>query len=144
MAFTAGKGYRVKIGTTEVSAYLSNVGMSLTKDALETTTFQDNSRDYIEGLKNATVTLSGRWDGAGSTAIDQVLYDAYNNSSLVTVVLNPYGISGATTFSTSQPGYSGSMIVTSYEPSAAFDGVAQFSATLQISGGISRLTSGTF
>lgn len=141
MAFVAGKGYKVKIGSDEVTSYLTNVSQPLTKDALETTTMGDSARDYIEGLKSATISLSGRWDGAGSTAIDAVLYTAWNNSSLVTFSLNP---TGTATFSTSAPGYTGSMIVTNYEHNAAFDGVAQFSATLQVSGAVTRATSGSF
>ena len=141
MAFTAGKGYKVKIGSDEVSSYLTNVSQPLTKDALETTTMGDSARDYIEGLKGATISLSGRWDGAGATAIDGVLATAYNNSSLVTFSLNP---TGTATFSTSAPGYTGSMIVTNYEHNAAFDGVVSFSATLQVSGAVTRATSGSF
>jgi len=140
MAFVAGKGYKVKIGSTEVSAYLTNVSQPLTKDALETTTMGDSSRDYIEGLRNATISLSGRWDGATGT-LDETLYNAYNNSSLVAFKLNPTGIA---TFTTSAPGYTGSMVVTNYEHSAAFDGVVSFSATLQVSGAVTRDTSNAF
>ena len=140
MAFVAGKGYKVKIGGTEVSAYLTNVSQPLTKDALETTTMGDSSRDYIEGLRNATISLSGRWDPATGT-LDETLYNAYNNSSLVTFSLNPTGVA---TFTTSAPGYTGSMIVTNYEPNAAFDGVVSFSATLQVSGNVTRATTGSF
>lgn len=141
MAFTAGKGYKVKIGSDDVSAYLTNVSQPLTKDALETTTMGDSARDYIEGLRNATISLSGRWDGGGATAIDGVLHTAYANSSLVTFSLNP---TGTATFSASAPGYTGSMIVTNYEHSAAFDGVVSFSATLQVSGAVTRAISGSF
>lgn len=141
MAFVAGKGYKVKIGSDEVSAYVTNVSQALTKDALETTTFGDSARDYIEGLKGATISLSGRWDGAGATAIDAVLHTAYNNSSLVTFSLNPTGVA---TFTASAPGYTGSMLVTNYEHNSAFDGVVSFSATLQVSGAVTRATSGSF
>jgi len=141
MAFVAGKGYKVKIGSDEVTSYLTNVSQPLTKDALETTTMGDSARDYIEGLKGATISLSGRWDGAGATAIDAVLHTAYNGNSLVTFSLNP---TGTATFSTSAPGYTGSMLVTNYEHNAAFDGVVSFSATLQVSGAVTRATSGSF
>lgn len=142
MAFIAGKGYKVKIGSDEVSSYLTNISQPLTKDALETTTMGDSARDYIEGLKGATISLSGRWDGAGATAIDAILATAYNNSSLVTFKLNPTNASP--NFSLTQPGYTGSMIVTNYEHNAAFDGVVSFSATLQVSGTVTRDTSGAY
>jgi len=141
MAFTAGKGYKVKIGSDDISAFLTNVSQPLTKDALETTTFGDSARDYIEGLKSATISLSGRWDGAGSTAIDAVLHNAYISGSLVTFSLNPTGVA---TFTASAPGYTGSMIVTNYEHNAAFDGVASFSAALQVSGAVTRAVAGAF
>lgn len=141
MAFVAGKGYKVKIGSDEVTSYLTNVSQPLTKDALETTTMGDSARDYIEGLKGATISLSGRWDGASATAIDQVLHAAYASSSLVTFSLNP---TGTPTFSLTAPGYTGNMIVTNYEHNAAFDGVVSFSATLQVSGAVTRATSGGF
>lgn len=142
MAFVAGKGYKVKIGSDEVSSYVTNISQPLTKDALETTTMGDSARDYIEGLKGATISLSGRWDGASSTTIDAVLANAYNNSSLVTFKLNPTGVSPD--FLPTAPGYTGSMIVTNYEHNAAFDGVVSFSATLQVSGAVTRATSGTY
>lgn len=141
MAFVAGKGYRVRIGADEVTAFLTNVSQPLTKDALETTTMGDSARDYIEGLKGATISLSGRWDGGSATAIDAVLHTAYNGSSLVTFSLNP---TGTPTFSPTAPGYTGSMLVTNYEHNAAFDGVAQFSATLQVSGAVTRAVGGSF
>lgn len=141
MAFVAGKNYKVKIGSTDVSAFLTNVSLPLTKDALETTTFGDSARDYIEGLKSGTISLSGRWDGDGASSIDAVLDAAYDNGSLVTFSLNP---TGTATFSTSAPGYTGSMVVTNYEHGTGFDGVATFSATLQVSGAVTRATSGSF
>lgn len=140
MAFVAGKGYKVKIGGTDVSAYLTNVSQPLTKDALETTTMGDSARDYIEGLRNATISLSGRWDGADNT-LDETLYNAYDNSSLVTFSLNP---TGTATFSDNAPGYTGNMRVTNYEHNAAFDGVVSFSATLQVSGAVTRATTGSY
>ena len=143
MAFIAGKGYKVKIGSTEVGTYLTNVSQPLTKDALETTTMGDASRDYIEGLRGATISLSGRWDPATGT-LDETLYNAYNNSSLVTFKLNPTGVASGANFTTSAPGYTGSMIVTNYEHNAAFDGVVSFSATLQVSSTVTRDTSGVY
>jgi len=141
MAFVAGKGYKVKIGSDDVSAYLTNISFPLTKYALETTTFGDNSRDYIEGLMSATISLSGRWDGAGSTAIDGVLHTAYDSGSLVVFKLNP---TGTATFSPSAPGYTGDMVVTNYTHDTGFDGVVTFSATLQVSGTVTRATSGSY
>jgi len=139
VAFIAGKSYKVKLGTTDVSAYITNVSLSLTKDALETTTLGDGSRDYIEGLRTGSISLSGRNDFV-SGAIDETLANAFLNSNLVTFKLNP---TGAATSTTSAPFYTGSMWVTAYEGPAAFDGVASFSATLQVSGAITRDTSGT-
>lgn len=139
MAFIAGKGYLVKVNSADVSAWLTNVSFPLTKDALETTTMGDSARDYIEGLRNATVTLSGRWDGAVND-LDSDLYTAWNSGSTVTFALNP---TGAPTSGTSNPFYTGSCHVTNYEHSAAFDGVVAFSATLQVSGAVTRNTGGT-
>lgn len=142
MAFTAGKGYKVKIDSTEVGTFLTNVSQNLTKDALETTTFQDGSRDFIEGLKGGTISLQGRWDGTAATNIDNILYTAYNNPATQPVIkLNP---TGTGTFSPTAPGYSATCIVTAYESSASFDGVVSFTATLQISGDVSRLVGGTY
>lgn len=144
MAYVAGKTYKVKIGSNEIQSFLTNVSQPLTKDALETTTMGDGSRDYIEGLKNATISLSGRFDGDGGASpigVDKVLFDAYDTGGIVAFKLNPYGVS---TFAAATPGYTGTAIVTNYEHGAAFDGVATFSATLQVTGAVTRATSGSY
>jgi predicted secreted protein len=143
MAFIAGKGYKAKINSVEVGTYLTNVGFPLTKDALETTTMGDSARDYIEGLKGATISLSGRWDPASGN-LDDTLYTAWNTNTVVAFKLNPTGVASGASFTTSAPGYTGNMWVTNYEHTAPFDGVVSFSATLQVSGTVTRDTSGTY
>ena len=141
MAFVAGKGYKLKVNSIEVGPYMTNVSFALSKDALETTTMGDNARDYIEGLKGGTINLSGRWDGDAS-ASDQTFWNMYNTGGSYTFKLNPTGVTP--NFTSNQPGYTGSMLITSYNSDTSFDGVITFTAALQISGNVTRDVSGAY
>jgi hypothetical protein len=126
MAFVAGKGARILVGVYNLGPYLQNASFSLTKDALETTTFQDGSRDYIEGLKNGTATLSGLFDPAAS-ASDVILNAVFSDTATEAVSIF-LGNDAVTT-----PGYVTDGWQGSYELGAAFDGLVTVGASIQAS-----------
>lgn len=141
MAFVAGKGARIFLGQHDLSPMLRNASVSMTKDALDTTTFQDGARDYIEGLKNGTATLSGLFDAAAASSptnagSDQILKAAFDLSSTTPVSIFPGGdVNSASVLSF---GYETDSWDGAYETGAAFDGVVTVAATIQANGGWSR------
>jgi len=134
MAFAAGKGARVILGTFDLSAFLKNASLAITKDTLDTTTFTDGSREYIEGQKAGTATLSGLFDGADDTQ-DEVVQAAFASASVTNVCVGLGGLTLGT------PVYCGRIWDAQYEPGAAFDGLVTFGASLQVDGGWERCVS---
>jgi hypothetical protein len=134
MAFVAGKGARVLLGAFDLSAYLKNAGVTLTKDTLETTTFTDSARDYIEGLKSGTATLSGLFDGADDTQDEQV-QAAFGSPSVTNALVALGGLTIGV------PGYAGRVWDSQYEQGASFDGLVTFGASLAVDGGLERAIS---
>lgn len=134
MAFAAGKGARVILNTFDLSAYLKNAGITITKDTLDTTVFTDSAREYIEGQKGGTATLSGLFDGADDTQ-DEVVQAAFASSSVQNVCIGLGGLTVGT------PVYCARIWDAQYEQGAAFDGLVTFGASLQADGGWERALS---
>ena len=141
MAFQHGKSSKLKLNGTELQTFLTNISFNPTKDASETTTMGDTSRDFLEGLRNCSIQLSGRWDPTATTGPDAVVWGGYNSTSLVSFIYNP---TAATTFAAGSPGYTGSCWVTDFNIDDPFEDIVTWTATLQVSGNISRDTSGTY
>jgi hypothetical protein len=93
MAFIHGKGASVLVGAYDLSAFLNNVDTAATADTAEVSTFGDASKAYIPGLKDATLSLSGFFDGSAS-AVDEVLQAAIGGSRVITVVPAGSGVIG--------------------------------------------------
>lgn len=141
MAFVHGKKSLFKIdnsaGTlTDISAYLDEVGLPRSIETAETTTFGNDAKTYITGLTDATVSLSGKFDAASASAVDQVLTGILGSASTVSWA---YRVNSASTSATN-PEYQGEGILTSYEITGSVGDAVTFSAELQCSGAITRAT----
>lgn len=93
-------------------------------DTPETTTFGNDDRLFIVGLRGATISASGFWD------------------STLDGTLAPIVGTAAGTFNYSPDGggvtYSGECILTNYTQTSPVDGPAGWSADFQITGAVSR------
>lgn len=85
MAFSHGKGTVVLVGASDLSCYLNNVDWTATADTHETTTFCQDAKTYIPGLKDATASLSGLFDG-DADAVDEVLAGAIGGAPQVVTI----------------------------------------------------------
>lgn len=88
--FVHGKGTSVLIDEFDLSAYFNSVDVSTSIDTAETTAFGANSKSYITGLRDGTLSLSGMWSadtdgsdeelsailGATTTPVVTVEFDA--------------------------------------------------------------------
>lgn len=135
MAFVHGKNTVFSIQDSantlrNISAFLNSVSFSQEAGTAEVTTFGKASKDYLAGLKDATISIEGSWDS---------VVDGYLNGILGFATLRTfeYGPEGSTT---GKIKYSGSGILTSYEPDSPLDDAATFSSEFQISGTITRGT----
>lgn len=135
MAFVHGKSADFRLDNsggslTDISAYLDNVSFPQPIETAETTTFGASSKSYIVGLKDSSISLSGKWDSTVDAQIAAVLGQAASLSF-------QYGPAGTTV---SNIKYTGECYVTSYDVSAPVGDVVTFSLELQVTGAVTRGT----
>ena len=136
MPFKHGKGTVFKLDDSvptlnDISAYCSNVDFPRDVDTPETTTFGNDDRTYIAGLKGATISISGFWD----ETVDGYIAGIVGQETSSTFEYGPQGGSSG------DVKYSGECFVSSYSMGSPVDGVATFSLDLQITDAVTR---GTF
>lgn len=135
MPFVHGKSTDFRIdnsgGTlTDISAYCDSVDFPQTVETAETTTFGDSNKDYIVGLKDSTISFSGKWD----SVLDGILAPILGQAASVSF---QYGPAGSTVTNVK---YTGECFVTSYQVTGAVGDVVTFSAEAQVTGAVTRGT----
>lgn len=140
MAFVHGKGsvfwYHDSGGVLrDLSAFVKGVDFGADRDLSETTTMGKDSKTYIPGLRDATISIEGFYDSTASTGPDAILWAAMTSATAKTW---EYGPEGGTT---GKVKYTGSSFVKSYKPGqASVDGVVPFSAEIQVTGDVTKTT----
>lgn len=142
MAFTHGKKSKFEIDNsggslTDISAYCDEVTFSRSLETAETTTFGDNAKEYIMGLSDATISISGKFDAAGASTVDAVLAGILGQEATASFAYTPGGGSASAT----NPKYTGECYLTSYEITGSVGDAVTFSAEAQVTGAITRATS---
>lgn len=126
--------YAIDIGGTDFSASIAAVTLDISTDEQETTAFGNDYRTRIAGLKDASITLDFHQD-FGAASVDATLFPLLG--SAVAFEVKP--TSG--TVSATNPAYSGTAIVTSYQPfSNSVGDLATLSVTWPVSGAVTRAT----
>jgi predicted secreted protein len=133
MAFVHGKVAVFKIDNsagslTDISAYCDNVDFPLTADTAEVTTFGDDFKDYIPGLRDGTISISGSFDATVDALLAGILLKAG------TYEFGPAGGAGGAIR------YTGEAICTAYNVSAPVGDKVSFSAEFQATGTMTRDT----
>lgn len=135
MAFVHGKGTVFKLddngGTLrDISAFADEVGFPGNVDMAETTTFGKDDKTYIPGLRDRTISVSGKWDAT---------LDGYYAPALglATSLSFEYGPAGSGSGSVK---YTGECFITSFEITNPVGDVVTFSLELQCSDAITRGT----
>lgn len=132
MAINKGWDGAILIGTDEISK-MNNWEIAFAGDALENTAFGDTvyDRSYQPGLRSHTVTFSGYSED--SNAAQDALLDEMKSTdepSIVTVVCLYERTTGV------KAGWTGSGVITGLTVGSPVDGLAPFSGTIQITGGL--------
>lgn len=141
MAFQHGKEGSFKLDDTggaviDLSAFLDNVNMSGQRELADVTTFGDDDREFIEGLRSASFDFSGVFETANTGANAKVI--ALYNASSNTNQDFEYGPAGTTS---GYPKFTGKCIVTGWQISTNISDKVTFSFTCQVNGAV---TAGTF
>lgn len=130
MGFLHGKSSMVLFGGVNLSGFLNQMSTSNMVETAETTTFGNDAKTYIVGLKDGSMSLSGMFDGA-LLASDATLSAVIGNSANNVVTFAPSPVFGAVAFSAEA-------IETSYEVSSPVSDVVAANAEVQADGGIDR------
>jgi len=128
-----GKNAYIEVNTANLSTYLNSGGLDKSLDAVDVTTFTKNDKVYIQGLKDATFTLEGKWDAT----VDGLMATAETAQDSAGVVAFEYGPVGKANTNVK---YTGNAIRTSYNISQDVSGEITFSANYQVTDGVTRGT----
>lgn len=134
MAKFVATDYDITISGTDLSSSIAAVTLDITAEEQDTTAFGETYRTRIAGLKDGSVSFDFHQDfGAG--AVDATLFPLLGQS--VAFTIKP--TSG--TVSATNPTYSGTAVVTQYQPFASSVGdLATVSVSWPLSGAVSRAT----
>jgi len=137
MAFVHGKAAVFKLdnsgGTlTDLSSYLMEISFPESIDTADVTAFSPagGAKAYIVGLKDAKISLTGKWDSAFDALIAAVLGQTASLSF-------EYGPAGSTAGLVK---YSGESFVTAYNIGSPVGDVVSASVELQVTGAVTRGT----
>jgi len=142
MAFQHGKktGFHVTDSSTtlrNITQFLNSVEISKTGDTAEVTTFNTTNatKAYLGGLKDATLSLEGKWDATVDGYLDGIVGLAKTYYLQV-----PSTDASAADFVQ----YTGTCIMTAYSgPAASVDDAVTFTADFQLSGSQVRTAGST-
>lgn len=124
-------------GTTlrNITPYLKSVDFNRSNDANDTTTKGAEGKTYRPGLTDGEIRLTGLWDDTASTGSYTVLQSLLGVEITVGFEWGPEGNT------TGMEKLSGECILTQYDESSPVDDMVAFTASLKISGDV---TKGTF
>lgn len=133
MAFTHGKDAVIQFDNaadslTDFTQYVTEVGITMNGEAIDVTTLGDTWRDFIGGIKGATITMNGIYD----PTVDAALFAAVNTAK--SIQWDPQG-SGS-----GLPRFTGEMIITSYNPTSPIGGASTWTASGTVDGTLTRAT----
>lgn len=128
--FTHGKNAKVMANGYDLSAYFNSVSAGGVSDTAEVSTFGNNSKAYIPGLKDGTFSVEGYYD-ATAGAVDDVLATAIGTETIWTTVFAADAIGAR--------GYGAATITTSVETGAEIGGAVTVSAEGQADGGLDSI-----
>lgn len=96
MAFRNAQQARAYVGILGASAYLRSLSIDATNDALDTTTINDTTKQFIVGQNSSTLSLDGPLDvDASSNGQWDALTDQKQSTTPLPITIMPLGTDGA-------------------------------------------------
>lgn len=133
--FRHGRRSRFLVSSVDASTVLNNMTLTSNVDTADTTTYGDDDRNFIGGLRDGTITVEGLFDGstAGSGEKFAAIRSSLGSNTPVVMTAIPAGPGGSTV----TPGSlarMGQSRVTSFEVNAPALNVVQTKFTAQVDG----------
>lgn len=120
----------VTLGSTDISAYVASVTISISVNEVETTAFGSGATTRVGGLQDNSVTLDLHQD---YSAIEGLVYPLIGSTT--SLVIKPNG----TAVGTANPSYTMTPLVTEWTPvNGAVGELATASITWPISGTVTK------
>ena len=120
----------VTLGSTDISAYVASVTLSISVNEVETTSFGTGAVTRVGGLQDNSVTLDLHQD---YSAIEGLAYPLIGSTT--SLVIKPNG----TAVGTANPSYTMTPLVTEWTPvNGAVGELATISVTWPISGTVTK------
>ena len=120
----------VTLGSTDISAYVASVTLSISVNEVETTSFGTGAVTRVGGLQDNSVTLDMHQD---FSAIEGLVYPLIGSTT--SLVIKPNG----TAVGTANPSYTMTPLVTEWTPvNGAVGELATASITWPISGTVTK------
>lgn len=143
MATFLGNTVQFKVGTTDLSTFVSSVTISQEFDQLEVTRMGSTGHEYIAGLENSSLSVDFNADFAAS-GVNQTINGATAGNGLVgtTAVIKIVPATG--TVSAVNPLYTMTCLITQWPQVYNVGELATVSVTWPVSGAITKAITGTF
>lgn len=131
MASVHGKNTFLQWNSVDLSPYLTDVDFGGDADTAETSAFGDSNKEYVVGLVDRNISVSGNFDAVAGGP------DATLGAALGTSATLNYGPAGSTAGFVK---YTGSFYLTSYEITGSIGDKVSFSAEFMPAGAVTRTT----
>ena len=130
----------LKINAVDLSNRVESVTLDLSKDDIDVTAMGDGGHTHVGGLENSKLTVNF-WQDVAASSVDATLLPVFQAGTAVAFKLT----AGGTTVSSSNPVYSGSVVLVDYQPIAGKvgDGL-QASVSFVVSGTVTEGTTGAW
>lgn len=130
MAYGHGKDSRIYVNGYNLGAFLQNIGFPAVADTAEVSTFGDSAKEYIPGMKDATLTADGMFGGASGES-DVILNTALGASGSLWSYFPQGDALGAI-------GFGCECIHTAYDIPSTIGDAVKVNASAQVTGGRER------
>lgn len=144
MAVFQGNKVGLKVGTTDLSAYVTSITLSQEFDQLEITAMGDLGHKYVAGLENSSISIEFNADFAASS-VNQTINGSGAGNGLVgstaslTILPDKGSAVGA-----SNPLYTATCFVSQWPQVYSVSELAMVSVTWPVNGNITKAITGTF
>jgi hypothetical protein len=137
----------------DISNSLKEINFPRQIDMAETSAFGNSYKTYIQGLADATISVSGQWATGSATDIDDLLSGLIGAANYTNFAYAPAGFNGTTgtsptftniTASTSKPLFHGHVWLSSYEITGSIGDVVSVSAEFQMATDVTRITASSY
>lgn len=132
MAFVQGRGVVVSVDAKDLSVYGTSCEYQLKADALDCTTFGQDTKVFSGGLKESSMKIEGHYDDTATTGPRSVLEPLVGSTA--EMIYKPEGAG------TGSPTRTWDCLLTSYTETAPVADMIKFSAQFQGSGTVAVTT----